>query len=96
MRSVPSTSWLVALLAFAPLLAWIAPALFGGPVGATAVWNLGVVVCFAGWGGWVARRLAPRVDVDLGLRAAWGLALTTTYCSRRRSGWVNWAWCAFT
>jgi hypothetical protein len=43
---------------------------------ATAIWGLGVVLCFAGWGGWLKRRLVPDIEVDWGLLAAWGLALT--------------------
>ncbi len=58
-----------------PLLSLATPSWFG-PVAAAAIWGLGLVACFCGWGTWAARRLAPELDVDLGLRAAWGLALT--------------------
>ncbi|HZL18430.1 MAG TPA: hypothetical protein VFG23_11865 [Polyangia bacterium] len=53
----------------------IAPGRFG-EVGAASIWGLAVVLCFAGWGAFVARRLVPELAVDWGLRTAWGLALT--------------------
>ncbi len=40
------------------------------------VWGLLLVLAFAGWGGAVARLLAPRGTIDRGLMAALGLALT--------------------
>src|SRR5579871_2644713 len=46
------------------------------PLRATAAWGLIVLLGFAGWGDLVRRLLAPAADVDWGLRAAWGLALT--------------------
>jgi hypothetical protein len=53
----------------------IAPDRFG-EVGAASIWGLAVILSFAGWGTFVARRLVPDLTVDWGLRAAWGLALT--------------------
>jgi hypothetical protein len=47
-----------------------------GPVKAGGAWGLALVVSSAGWGAWLRRRLVPRLDVDWGLRIAWGLALT--------------------
>jgi hypothetical protein len=41
-----------------------------------ALWGLAVIASFAGWGSWLRRRLVPTLEVDWGLRAAWGLALT--------------------
>jgi hypothetical protein len=46
------------------------------PIRATAIWGAIVLLGFAGWGDLVRRRLAPAVDVDWGLRAAWGMAAT--------------------
>ncbi len=68
----------------------IAPNRFG-EVGAASIWGLAIVLCFAGWGSFVARRLAPGSAVDWGLRAAWGLALTVAvggllcFCGLARS-----------
>jgi hypothetical protein len=64
----------VAFVGF-PLAVLAFPRWFG-PLPAAAIWGLAVVLCFSGWGGWVRRRLAPGLDVDWGLRAAWGMALT--------------------
>src|SRR5260221_4773061 len=47
-----------------------------GTVGGAAIWGLVVAVSFAGWGSAVRRRLVPALEVDLGLRAAWGLSLS--------------------
>jgi hypothetical protein len=55
----------------------IAPQRFD-EVAAASIWGLAIVLCFAGWGALVARRLVPELDVDWGLRVAWGLALTLT------------------
>jgi hypothetical protein len=41
-----------------------------------AVWGAVLLLGFAGWGDLVRRALAPGADIDWGLRAAWGLALT--------------------
>src|SRR5450432_2275487 len=65
----------LAPLALLPASAIIVPGLWGA-LGAAAIWGLGMVVCFAGWGSWLRRRLAPSVAVDWGLRAAWGFGLT--------------------
>jgi hypothetical protein len=64
-----------AVVILVPLAAGLAPAWFG-PLVAAALWGLGVLLCFYGWGSWLARRLTPALDVDGGLRAGWGLALT--------------------
>ncbi len=58
-----------------PLSVLVTPKLFG-PLAATAIWGLAIVLCFAGWGSWLGRRLVAELEVDWGLRAAWGLALT--------------------
>jgi hypothetical protein len=47
-----------------------------GPLKAGGAWGLALIVSFAGWGAWLRRRLVPQLDVDWGLRIAWGLALT--------------------
>jgi hypothetical protein len=46
------------------------------PLRTAVLWGLGVILCFVGWGGWLRRRLLPEVEVDWGLEAAWGMALT--------------------
>jgi hypothetical protein len=58
-----------------PILAALRPAWFG-PLWAPAIWGLGVIASYVGWGSWLARRLLPRLEMDVGLRAGWGLALT--------------------
>jgi hypothetical protein len=70
-RGLPAAAAIVVV----PLLSLATPNWFG-PVAAAAIWGLGLIACFCGWGTWAAGRLAPALDVDLGLRAAWGLALT--------------------
>ncbi len=45
-------------------------------VRAAAVWGAVLLLGFAGWGDLVRRALAPGAEIDWGLRAAWGLALT--------------------
>jgi FtsH-binding integral membrane protein len=57
---------LVALAAFRP----------SHQIRATAAWGALILISFAGWGDLAKRNLAPRADVDWGLRAAWGLAVT--------------------
>jgi hypothetical protein len=57
---------LVALAAFRP----------SHEIRATAAWGAIVLLAFAGWGDLAKRHLAAEVDVDWGLRAAWGLAVT--------------------
>jgi hypothetical protein len=42
----------------------------------TATWGLVVLVAFVGWGGALGRWLFPERQVDVGLRAAWGMAFT--------------------
>jgi hypothetical protein len=70
--------WTVLFAAPILVLPLLAIALAGalGPLAAASIWGLGLIACFAGWGSWLARRLCPGLSVDLGLRAAWGLALT--------------------
>jgi len=64
---------LAAVVVVVPLVALLG---FFGPMWSAAIWALGLVVAFAGWGTFLHRRLAPALDADLGLRAAWGLSLT--------------------
>jgi hypothetical protein len=47
-----------------------------GDIKGPALWGVMLLVSFAGWGAWLARRLMRGVDLDLALRAAWGMALT--------------------
>jgi len=66
---------LAAVVVVMPLLALLRAGIFG-PLWSAAIWALGLVVAFAGWGTVLQRRLAPALDADLGLRTAWGLSLT--------------------
>lgn len=47
-----------------------------GELTAAVIWGLAIIFSFAGWGSLLARRLVPELDVDWGLRVAWGLAVT--------------------
>jgi len=42
---------------------------------ATAVWGVLILAAFVGWGGEIGARLFGRPPADVGLRAAWGMAL---------------------
>jgi hypothetical protein len=53
----------------------IGPGRFG-ELAAALIWGLAIIFSFSGWGSWIAGRLVPELDVDWGLRAAWGLAVT--------------------
>ena len=66
---------LAAAVVVLPTLALARPGLWG-PVWSAAIWAFGLVIAFAGLGTLLQRRLAPALDADLGLRAAWGLSLT--------------------
>lgn len=72
---VTLTTTALAPLVLLPASVVVAPGRWGS-LDAAAIWGLGIVVCFVGWGSWLRRRLAPSVAVDWGLRAAWGFGLT--------------------
>jgi hypothetical protein len=73
--NVTLTSAALAPLVVLPAAALVVPGRLG-LLGAAAIWGLGMVLSFAGWGSWLRRRLLPGRQVDWGLRAAWGFGLT--------------------
>jgi hypothetical protein len=77
-RGMPIRWTIVAVSALGAALPLVALALCrpSHEIRATAAWGALVLLGFAGWGDRARRQLAPEVDVDWGLRAAWGMAVT--------------------
>ncbi len=69
-RTAIVLAWAVLVIATLALFLRAAPAM--RPFWATAWWGLAVLASFVGYGSLIAYFVAPRRDVDLGLRAAWG------------------------
>jgi hypothetical protein len=70
----PRLVWAAAVVGLAVAApGWLART---GEIRGAALWGAILLTSFAGWGTWLANRLVTALDVDLPLRAAWGMALT--------------------
>ena len=69
LRSLPAA---LVVLAIATVAIYVLPGRSRNPLWETTAWSILVVVAFVGWGSLVARVVAPREHVDVGLRVVWG------------------------
>lgn len=71
-RHAPAIAAVAAVLA---LLAYALPKVPRNPLAETTAWSLLVITAFAGFGSVLRAIVAPREQVDLGLRVTWGMGM---------------------
>ena len=70
-RSLPAA---LAAVVVAMVAIYVLPGRSRNPLWETTAWSMLVLTSFGGWGSLVARVVAPREHVDVGLRTVWGAA----------------------
>lgn len=70
---------IAAAAAVVALLAYALPKFPRNPLAETTAWSLLVVAAFAGFGSVLRGVVAPREQVDLGLRVAWGMGVVAFF-----------------